>query len=133
MELRRVEGDVFHIRLTDRLNVLTVAFIRRFNELLDEVGALDWPAALFLSADNPNVFCAGLDLKVIMGNAEGVDRAEYTNSFLRLIRRLIAFPCPTVVLTEGKVIAGGVFVVLGFDYRVAVDSGKTYFISTSST
>ena len=43
------------------------------------------------------------------------------------MRRIICFPVPTLCLVDGKCIAGGVFLSLAFDYRIGVDSEKTYF------
>ena len=38
-----------------------------------------------------------------------------------------SFFCSFLTAQKGKCIAGGVFLSMGFDYRVAVDSAHTYF------
>ena len=125
--LHRLDGGVAHIEMTERLNILNVAMIARLNELLDLVEeSPEGPLALVLSSANPKLFSAGLDLKVLL-NASDDDRTLYLASFIGLVRRLITLQCPTVAVVKGKCLAGGVFLMLGCDYRVATDDSNTYF------
>jgi enoyl-CoA hydratase/carnithine racemase len=82
--------------------------------------------ALILSSKSPKIFSAGLDFKLLMTGTHE-ERSEYLAYFIGTVRRLITFPCPTICVTQGRVIAGGVFLNLGFDYRIGVEEGATYY------
>jgi hypothetical protein len=56
MERVVVDGVIHHIKFTERLNVLSSAFMQKLNTILDEVEATSGPAALVLSSSNPLIF-----------------------------------------------------------------------------
>lgn len=69
-----------------------------------------------------DVFCAGLDLKVLPGlPLEEVK--EITDRFVETMRRLFLFPKPLVAAAEGHALAGGMMTMLAADLRLAA-SGK---------
>lgn len=125
MELRREPSGVFILELKDKLNILSFNFFKSFHGYLDQVeaAALDTNdknvALVLVGGVGQKVFSAGLDLRNI--------GSEIVDELVRLCHRLATFPCATVAVASGQVIAGGVFLYCGFDFRHAVRTSNTSF------
>ena len=104
-ELIRLErnGNVFVLTMCADENRWNTTFVRRFNELLDEVEGSSGPATLITASENEKFFSNGLDLEWIQSSAEhaGGDRSVFGPEIMELFARLITFPIPTVAAVNG--------------------------------
>ncbi len=101
------------------VNALTPEFLMDFADLLDEVRQ-DTSVKAIILASPFKVFSAGLDLKA----AQRFDLADQQAIVAGLniaFTKLFAFPKPVIAAVDGAAIAGGLFFVLGADYRLATE------------
>ena len=117
-----LDGDVALVRIDDgKVNALSPAVLDGLGAALD---AAEAEAKAVVVAGRPEVFCAGLDLKVIgAGGSAGADLFRRgSETFLRLA----TFPRPVVVACTGHALAAGAVLLLGADVRIG--SGGDYKI-----
>lgn len=104
------------------VNALSAAFLDRFGERLAELAGDTDVRAVILSS-HFSVFSAGLDLK----EAQAFDRAgeiEIVRALNDDFLALYSFPKPVIAAVNGAAIAGGLFFVLGADWRVAAPKAQ---------
>lgn len=127
------------VRLEEREGVMVVWLDRGANALdRGAMAALDeaiadlaregGSPALVLASSHPAVFCPGLDLKALDGQARDGIR-EVMSGFNALLRRLATFPGPAVAAVAGHAIAGGCLLALACDRRVMARSGARIGLS----
>ena len=121
------EGDVFVLWMTDGENRWNTAFVRAFDEALDEVEASEGAAALVTASNDPKFFSNGLDLDWIMSgdpDHPGGDRAVFGAEFMAVAGRLITLPVPTIAAIGGHAFGAGFMISLCHDVRLMrVDRG----------
>ncbi len=105
-----------------KVNALDVELLKEFSSLLDELETSSVEAVVLTGAGP--VFSAGVDLLRLVNEGP-----EYVRELLFLfettIRRLFAFPKPTVAAVNGHAIAGGYFLMAACDRRImALGGGK---------
>lgn len=104
------------------VNALSPGFLDEFGAALDRLEADESVRAVVL-ASRCKVFSAGLDLKAAQhfGQDEQNDIVRALNDdFLKLF----AFPKPVISAVNGAAIAGGLFFVLGSDYRLSAPGAQ---------
>ncbi|WP_170165067.1 enoyl-CoA hydratase/isomerase family protein [Inmirania thermothiophila] len=113
LEIQR-RGDVAAIRLAHgTVNAIGPALVEALEQALD--GCVD--AGAVILAGNEKFFSIGLALPELLG----LGRAEMEPFWMRfcaLVRRLYAFPRPTVCAVTGHATAGGAVLALACDFRV---------------
>ncbi len=116
-------GTVRRITLNrpDRLNAFDDAMHARFAAVLDEVAA-DGSARAVLLTGAGRAFSAGQDLDAVKG--EGDLGAVLERSWNPLMRRLAAFPMPTVAAVNGVAAGAGLALALACDVVLAARSAK---------
>lgn len=118
IELNNLDGGVAVLTLNRApVNALSPGFLDQFGTVLDRLEADDTVRAIVL-ASGLKVYSAGLDLKA----AQNFDLDEQ-NDIVRALNddflKLFAFPKPVIAAVNGAAIAGGLFFVLGSDYRLS--------------
>ena len=92
-------------------------------QMLSELGAAfdkaEADKAIVVLTGRSGVFSAGFDLAVLKGG--GQPALDMLTSGFKLAARLLAFPTPVIVASNGHALAMGVFLVLAADYRIGVD------------
>jgi len=99
------------------VNALSAEFLMTFAKILDDLEKEPGVKAVIISSAF-KVFSAGLDLK----EAQQFDLAAQTAIVEGLnvgFLTQFSFPKPLVVAIDGAAIAGGLFFILGGDYRIA--------------
>ena len=114
IDLKR-EGEVFVLRLDAGENRFNCEMIKAWNEALDEVEAAQAPKAL-VTTGTGKFYSNGLDLDY-MRSAE-VDSAEYLQSVLAIMGRILIFPCATAAAVNGHAFGAGAQILLCHDYRI---------------
>jgi enoyl-CoA hydratase/carnithine racemase len=97
-------------------NSLSPEVIERFQARLAEAEADDAVRAVCVTGAGDKVFCSGADLSAAFG---GDDPAAGPRAYARLLRRVLAFPKPTVARVAGHCMGGGVGLMLACDVAYA--------------
>ncbi|EGR30182.1 hypothetical protein IMG5_138860 [Ichthyophthirius multifiliis] len=115
--LKKTETGIHFIILNRKVNSFTLQFIRKINELLDEVEKNEGPTALVTFGLNPKFFSTGLDLNYLL-TQEKNEIYAFILEVIRLYGRLLAFPVPCISMINGHAYAGGCMLALAHDYRI---------------
>lgn len=114
--LEHPEDGVIVVRIDDgKVNAIGPAFVDGFRDI--------WPQATaghnaLVLAGNDRAFSAGLDLQVLP-KMDGDALVEFFEAFARMLAELYGHPRPVVTAIEGPALAGGAFLALAGDIRVA--------------
>lgn len=121
MKVERVGEDVSILRMDDgRVNAIGPEFLRDFLAAWSE--AAEGHRAIVV-VGNPKAFCAGLDLKALVG-MEVAEVEELARRFAHVFRLPLQHPRPVVAAVNGAAIAGGAVLALGCDLRVAARDAR---------
>lgn len=123
VQLRR--QDEFAVITLDRqeaLNALSSAVLRELAQAFDQVAGGD-ARALIVTGAGTKAFCAGADIKELVGRSLSEQRrdAAYGQAVLA---RLDDLPMPSVAAINGYAFGGGLELALACTFRVAVPSAK---------
>ncbi len=109
------DGEIAVLDIGDDENRFTMAWLESMHSCLDEVVALESPAALVTVAQG-KFWSNGLDLDWLMAHA---DQAEhYVDLVQRLFSRVLTLGLPTVAAIQGHCYAAGGLLALAHDWRV---------------
>jgi enoyl-CoA hydratase/carnithine racemase len=118
------DGEVTLLRMDEGENRFRPDFLRAWNDALDALEGAEGPRAL-VTTGTGKFYSNGLDLDWMLG--EGRDEAEdYIPGVLRLLARVLTFPCITVAAVNGHAFGAGAQLVVAHDYRV-MRTGRGYF------
>ena len=113
-----LEGGITRLVLNrPPVNAFNSAFLDLMSVHLDTLQADTTVKAVILSS-NSKVLSAGMDLKEALG-FDLQDQQAMVRGLNISLTKLFAFPKPTIVAASGAAIAGGFFLVLASDYRIA--------------
>lgn len=104
------------------VNALSAEFLMDFADLITELTSDDSVKSIVIASDF-KVFSAGLDLK----EAQHFDLAaqhDIVEGLNVAFLSLFACPKPTIVAINGAAIAGGLFFVLGSDFRLSAPTAR---------
>ncbi|MEM9034545.1 MAG: enoyl-CoA hydratase/isomerase family protein [Actinomycetota bacterium] len=108
----------------DPLNRMTLAYVDRMEEVIDDIAADDGIRAFVVTAEGTTNFSVGMNLKQL---PEGVQRAggidEFFDQRLRLISRIETMGKPSVATMFGYCLGGGLELPLGCTFRLAAAEG----------
>lgn len=99
------------------LNALSFGLLRELAGLLDAVAASDARALLFAGAGD-RAFCAGADIRELMGRPLEAVR-DGARSGQNLFARLDQLPVPSIALIDGYAFGGGLELALACTFRLA--------------
>jgi enoyl-CoA hydratase len=123
IELTRVdEFALITLNRPEALNALSFALIRDLARAFDEVAAGD-ARALIITGAGPKAFCAGADIKELMGRTLGDHRRE-TDAGQAAFAKLDRLPMPSVAMINGYAFGGGLELALACTFRLATRSAK---------
>ena len=122
------DGDVHTLMMTAEPNTVQPDFLAAMHAALDEVEALCEQAGALVLTGTGKTFNTGLDVPVVMG-LTGDDATHFGVEIMRLMKRLVAGPVPTVAAINGHAFAAGAFLALGCDFRVMREDRGWFCIS----
>jgi len=125
MTVHLTRTDEFALMTLDRpeaLNALSFATLRELEERLDEVTAGD-ARALLVTGAGDRAFCAGADIKELMGRPLAQGRRDMANG-QRIISRFGQLPMPSIALINGYAFGGGLELALACNFRLAVKTAR---------
>jgi len=119
----RHDGGVTLLRL-DRppVNALNPAFLAEIRRVVDELAADDQVRAVVIAGEG-KVLCAGMDL-VELQRFSAEDQRAMVTGLNATYGAIYGFPKPVVCAAHGAAIAGGMFLVLVSDYRIAGERAR---------
>ena len=123
IELTRVEEfAVIRLNRPEALNALSFGLIADLAARLDDVARSDARALLLLGAGD-KAFCAGADIKELMGRSITAQKrgAETGQATFAKIERL---PMPSVAIVNGYAFGGGLELALACTFRLATPNAK---------
>ena len=119
---RRDEFSVLTLNRPDALNALSFALIRDLAAALDEVAG--WGVrALLVTGAGEKAFCAGADVKELMGRTLVAQKRD-AEAGQRAFARLDLLPVPSVAVINGYAFGGGLELAMACTFRLATPSAK---------
>lgn len=121
-----VKGTAAWITLNrpEQRNALSAEVIDGVTRALETAQATAAVRSVVFAANGP-MFCAGADLKNVLGRLDGADSAalaRFLQSAAALFDRISSHPQPVIAAVHGGAIAGGLELVLACDVVVAARS-----------
>ena len=125
MGVQLTRQDEFAVITLDRqeaLNALSSAVLRDLAQAFDQVASSD-ARALVVTGAGTKAFCAGADIKELVGRSLSEQRrdAAYGQAVLA---RLDSLPMPSVAAINGYAFGGGLELALACTFRIAVPAAK---------
>jgi enoyl-CoA hydratase/carnithine racemase len=115
-----MEDSIALISLNSGENRLNSDFVSAFLDVLDDIEANTTATALVVKSNHEKIFSNGLDLDWIIPlvNAGKIEIfGGFIKDLVKLYRRILMFPVPTVAAINGHAYAGGAILTCYFDYR----------------
>lgn len=109
--------DVYVLSMDAGDNRFNRRSLARINELLDEVVAVQGPAAL-VTTGTGKFYSNGLDLEWVVSGEADLSFEELALETQSLLARTLTFPRPTVAAINGHCFAAGAMWSLAHDFRV---------------
>ena len=125
MAVHLTRTDEFALLTLDRpdaLNALSFATLRELDAALDEIAAGD-ARALLVTGAGERAFCAGADIKELMGRPLAQGRRDMANG-QRIISRFGTLPMPSIALINGYAFGGGLELALACTFRLALRTAR---------
>jgi len=125
MAVHLTRTDEFALLTLDRpdaLNALSFATLRELDAALDEIAAGD-ARALLVTGAGERAFCAGADIKELMGRPLAQGRRDMANG-QRIITRFGTLPMPSIALINGYAFGGGLELALACTFRLALRTAR---------
>ncbi|HEX3885332.1 MAG TPA: enoyl-CoA hydratase-related protein [Stellaceae bacterium] len=120
MTVHLTRSDEFALLTLDRqdaLNALNFATLRELDAALDEVAAGD-ARALLVTGAGDRAFCAGADIKELLGRSLAEQRRDAANG-QRIVSRFGTLRMPSFALINGYAFGGGLELALACNFRLA--------------
>lgn len=121
-----VDSHVASIRLArPPLNAFSLAFLDEIIAALRRAAADTDVRAVVLSSDLPRIFCAGLDLDIILGSDEPTVRAFLSRLYIELWDVQRTLGKPSIAVVEGAARGGGMTLAISCD-MIFAGEGATF-------
>jgi enoyl-CoA hydratase len=123
IELTRVEEfALIRLNRPEALNALSFSLLRDLGRAIDEAGASDARALLFIGAGE-KAFCAGADIRELAGRDLVAEKrgAELGQATFEKLDRL---SMPSLAIVNGYAFGGGLELALACTFRVAAPNAK---------
>ena len=121
---KRSDGVAIVSTNDDPLNRMTLEYVDRMGEVVDDIAADDSIRAFVVTAEGTTNFSVGMNLRQV---PEGIERAGSIDAFfdqrLDLIARIETMGKPSVVTLFGHCLGGGLELPLGCTFRLAAEEG----------
>lgn len=120
-----VEQNIAAITLARApLNAFSIAFLDEIISALRRAGADRDVRAVVLSSDIPKMFCAGLDLDIILGSDEAAVRAFLNRLYIELWEVQSTLGKPSIAAVDGAARGGGMTLAISCDMIIAGEAAS---------
>src|ERR1700733_2251717 len=122
VHLTRDEFALLTLDRPEALNALSFATLRELDAARDEIAAGD-ARALLVTGAGERAFCAGADIKELMGRPLAQGRRDMANG-QRILSRFGTLPVPSIALINGYAFGGGLELALACAFRLALNTAR---------
>ena len=125
MTVTLARSDEFALLTLDRqdaLNALNFATLRELDAALDEVEDGD-ARALLVTGAGDRAFCAGADIRELVGRSLAAQRRDAANG-QRIVSRFGRLRMPSFALINGYAFGGGLELALACNFRIALKTAR---------
>jgi len=125
MSVHLTRQDEFALITLDRpeaLNALSAAVLRELAQAFEEVAAGD-ARALIVTGAGSKAFCAGADIKELVGRSLSEQRRDAAFG-QAVLARLDTLPMPSIAAINGYAFGGGLELALACTFRIAAPTAK---------
>lgn len=123
VELTRIEEfALITLNRPEALNALSFAIIRDLGAAIDRAAASD-ARTLFILGAGEKAFCAGADIKELMGRSATEQHAG-ARLGQEIFAKLDSLPIPSMALINGYAFGGGLELALACTFRLATRNAK---------
>ncbi len=123
-----LDDNVAVVTMNSGENRFNLSFLGEFLDVLDEIENSTEANALVLKTAHEKIFSNGIDLDWLLPIIEKKDfktARAFTETMMKLFRRILVFPMTTVAAIGGHAFAGGAIMCCYFDYRF-MRTGRGY-------
>jgi enoyl-CoA hydratase len=121
---RRDEVAILTLDRPNALNALSFEIIRQIEIAIDGVAGWGYDVrALLITGAGEKAFCAGADIKELMGRSLRAQR-EGARLGQEVFRKLDALPVPSIAAINGHAFGGGLELAMACTFRVATATAK---------
>ena len=121
---RRGELAVITLDRPEALNALSFEIIRQIGSALDGIAGWGYGIrALLITGAGDKAFCAGADIKELMGRPMHEQRAG-ARLGQEVFRKLDGLPVPSIAVINGYAFGGGLELALACTFRLATPNAK---------
>jgi len=121
---KRESGIAIISNRDDPLNRMSLEYINRLEDAVEDIAADDSIRAFVITADGLKNFSVGMDLKQLQGGVSELGGMDaFFDQRLNLIRRIETMGKPSVVTLFGYCLGGGLELPLGCTFRLAAEEG----------
>lgn len=124
-----LDDNVAIVTMNSGENRFNIEFLGEFLDVLDEVENSTDANALVLRTAHEKIFSNGIDLDWLLPIIEKKDMKTaraFTDTMMKLFRRILVYPMTTIAAIGGHAFAGGAILCCHFDYRF-MRTGRGYF------
>jgi enoyl-CoA hydratase len=119
---RRDEFSVITLNRPEALNALNAQMIDAISAAID-AAAKAGTRALLLTGAGPKAFCAGADIKELLGRSV-IESKRFAELGQRIFAKLDLLPIPSVAVINGYAFGGGLELALACTFRIATANAK---------
>ena len=119
---RRDEFAILTLDRPEALNALSFEVLRELDRAVDEVAASD-ARALLLAGAGDKAFCAGADIRELMGRPPAAVR-EGARFGQHVLGRLDSLPMPSIAVIRGYALGGGLELALAATFRIGTRTAR---------
>jgi enoyl-CoA hydratase len=119
---RQDEFALITLNRQEALNALSSAVLRELAQAFDEVAVSD-ARALIVTGAGAKAFCAGADIKELVGRSLTEQRRDAAFG-QAVLARLDTLPMPSVAAINGYAFGGGLELALACTFRIAAPTAK---------
>lgn len=120
---RRPDGVAILSTNDDPLNRMTLAYVDRLEEVVEDIANDDSIRAFVVTAEGMTNFSVGMNLKELGTGMAEVGPDAFFDQRLRVIRRIETMGKPSVATLFGYCLGGGLELPLGCTFRLAATDG----------
>ncbi len=122
--LYEVKGRIATITINrpDKAHAFTIDMLKTMFEKLNEADEDEKVKCIIIKSTEQRFFCAGYDLKEVLGNPENVTKIKEWGR--KVIQTMVLMKKPIITQVQGVAVGFGVLMILASDLRIFADRPK---------
>ncbi len=116
----KLDDNVAVLIMNDGENRFNLPFLEDFLTMLDRIEQETDANAMVVTSSHEKIFCNGIDLEwlvPVIQKGDGETAKTFFYTMMKLFKRILLYPMPTVAAISGHSFAGGAIMSCAFDFR----------------